>query len=291
MTRSFLLWLLVSGCDLVIPLTEPVEAACGPYKHVERVLFEDALVDAHDFSVAYDGTTAMVVSRVKNGGSIVFMGPVPITQGTDGVWVQDNRLQNMRDYNLTGGHMLGMGTFFGWKDYSMQLGLPRLARYTFVNAKWSEAITPELDVDSSKNYRPGNEIVLPLEGQELRLFPIVKESYDGTGRRQIFVRQKYGNTNWGPTAQTDKISMASDINPSAVVMTANHKILIYAASVKERKQRIYASVRDPNTDAYAPGIELDLDAKDDLDDTEPWIREDCSELYFRRGDITYRATK
>ncbi len=40
---------------------------------------------------------------------------------------------------------------------------------------------------------------------------------------------------------------------------------------------------------FAIGAAIDLDSVDAVDDTEPWIGEDCSVLYFRRAGITYRA--
>ena len=294
MRPLLLLLLCASGCDLVITIEEPLESVCGPYKHIERVLFEDALVDVHDFSVDYTGMNGIVVGSVTQGASTIYTGPIPIKLGMDGVWARDARLANMNDFKLSGAHMLGDGTLFGWRDQSVQLGAPRLNRYMFVSTPpmpgWSEIRLPELDIDTSKNYRPGNEIVLPLEGESLRIFPIIKESYDGTERGQIKVRQKYGTQPWGATAQADKIEITATIDPSAAVMTADHKILIYAASDRKHKQRIYASVRNTDLDQFLVGAEIDLDSKADLDDTEPWIRENCNELYFRRDGITYRAS-
>jgi hypothetical protein len=284
-----LLLVLCSGCDLVIPLTEPEPVACGPYATIAPVPFDLGLVGPKQFSISYDGIHGMVHAKVQTSPTTTYTGPVPIVfDEVAGVWKQD-RVSNMNDLMLTGGHMLGDGSVFGWRDRSTQLGPPRLTRFTFTSGAWGTPGGEVLDSDVSRNFRPGNEIVLPIDNGELRFFVEIKVDYNGVERGQIVIRQKFADDDWVMTGQAEKIADLITIDPSAAVMTAQHDKLVYAARVDGGKSRIYAALRNRQQDKFEIGRAIDLEVDDDLDDTEPWIAQDCSTLYFRRDGITYRA--
>jgi hypothetical protein len=291
--RWFLLLLVGGGCDLVIPLTEPTEAACGPFASIAPVVFDDSLEEPSDFSTHYDGTHGMVRARVKlpANPAMTYTGPVPIVFDESTLaWKLDGpRLLNLSSFRLDGGHLLGDGSVFGWKDRTTNPSAPpSLVRYS-LSGMWTADGSGDVLDDPSKNMRPGNEIVLPLENNGfLRFFPQVRLGNDASERNQIVIRQKFVNENWVNTDQADPIANSTSVNPSAAVMTADHGVLVYAASQNGGKQRIFASRRD-RTDQYQIGTQLALDADAELDDTEPWIGETCATLYFRRGGITYRA--
>ncbi len=292
--RYILLLLCASGCDLVIPLTEPSPAPCGPYATVTAVAFDAALEDPSDFSIAYDGVHGMVRARVHvpSNPTATFTGPVPIVDNA-GTWTLDTtRFTGINTFGLTGGHILGDGTVFGWIDHVASGTLPKLDRYRFVN-QWGIDGAPEssmLETDFSKNLRPGNEIVLPVDGGQLRFFVEIKADYDDpTKRKQIVIRQKFVGDPWINTAQADKIANTERLDPSAAVMNLEHDVLVYAARESGGKSRLWAANRNKQKDEFEIGSPIPLDAEDDLDDTEPWIAQSCGTLYFRRGGITYKA--
>lgn len=285
--------LVLGGCDLVIPLTEPPDVACGPYATIEPVMFAAEITEPSDFSIHYNGTQGMVHATVKVPASPnrTYTGPVPIVLDPgSGAWVIDPRFTNIDTFKLDGAHMLGDGSVFGWRDAIVATGAPpELNRFVFTS-KWSvEATSQPLESDLSRNLRPGNEIVLPLENNGmLRFFTQIRVDQTGARRNQIEIRQKFVNQPWLATNQADNIAQAVRLDPSAAVMTADHGILVYAASDDGRKQRIFASRRDTE-DQYEIGRQIDLRSSSDLDDSEPWIGERCETLYFRRGGVTYRA--
>lgn len=285
--------LVLGGCDLVVPLTEPPDVACGPYATIEAVMFAPELEEPSDFSIHYNGTQGMVHATVKvpANPSMTYTGPVPIVQDPGSQqWVIDPRFTNINTFKLDGGHILGDGSLFGWRDAIVATGSPpELNRFVFTS-KWSAEATPQpLESDLSRNLRPGNEIVLPLENNGmLRFFTQIRVDQTGARRNQIEIRQKFVNQPWLATNQADNIAQLDRLNPSAAVLTADHGILIYAASDEGGKQRIYASRRDTE-DQYEVGRQIDLRSKSDLDDTEPWIGENCQTLYFRRDRMIYRA--
>jgi hypothetical protein len=148
----------------------------------------------------------------------------------------------------------------------------------------------QLESDFTRNLRPGNEIRLPVgEGGILRFFPQIRLDFSGAMKRnQIVIRQRFVAMPWLATDQADAIAREASINPTAAVMTADHAILVYAASENAGKQQIFASVRDTE-DQFGIGRPVVIDLPGEIDDTEPWIGETCATLYFRRGGITYVA--
>lgn len=292
--RFGLVLIVCSGCDLVIPLTEPASAVCGPYETVTPVVFEDALVEPSDFSVHYNGTQGMVRARVATGAGATYTGPVPIVLDASGTWILDAARfpRGLPSLALDGGHMLGDGSFFGWND-AVGSEVPNLGRYRFLGsagaAAWSnDGMEVPLESDFSRNLRPGNEIVLEAEGDPLRFFPQIRIDITGRQRNQIVIRQRFAPQPWLPTDQAERIARETYINPTSAVMTADHAILLYAASENGGKQQIFASVRDTD-DRYGIGTPVTIDLPGEIDDTEPWIGETCATLYFRRGGVTYRA--
>ena len=295
--RWFILLVCCGGCDLVIPLTEPENVACGPYARITPVMFDVGLEEPSDFSIHYNGAQGMVRARVTLPGTptLTYTGPVPIVfDDPSQTWKLDpTRFGAINAFRLDGGHLLGDGSVFGWKDRIAATGTPpQLDRYTFnpTMMLWSADSTGQmLETDLSRNLRPGNEIVLPLENNGLlRFFVQVRVDYERLARNQIVIRQKFVSQPWLATDQADKIARLATIDPSAAVMTADHGVLVYAASDSGAKQRIYASRRDAE-DQFEIGRPIDLDSDPSVDDTEPWIAEDCRTLYFRRGGVTYRA--
>lgn len=288
MTRLFLL-VLCSGCDLVIPLTEPTSAVCGPYTSITPVPFSDFLAEPRDFSVSYDPNVGMVFAKIQINTTTTFTGPIPIRLDVDGLWKPDRTKDiNMLWKDATGGHILSDGSMFLWRDRTSQLA-PSMVRFEFTNA-WTQSTSEGvIDNDLSRNFRPGNEIVLPIDNGTLRFYAVVKVDANGTEKNKIQVRQKFADEGWVDTAQASLINARDDISASAAVLTLKHDIIVYAASVNGEKSRIYAALRDKNEDKFQIGSLVDLDSQSDLDDTEPWIAEDCKTLYFRRGGITYRA--
>ena len=285
------------GCDLVIPLTEPQNVACGPYASITPVMFDVGLEEPSDFSIHYDGTQGMVRARVKlpANPAMTYTGPVPIVfDAPTATWKLDpERFANIDTFKLDGGHLLGDGSVFGWRDLVVVTNAPpELNRYLFstTNRMWgTEASGQPLETDLSRNLRPGNEIVLPLENNGmLRFFVEIRVDYEQLKKNQIVIRQKFVNQPWLATDQADKLARSETLDPSAAVMTADHAVLVYAASDNGAKQRIYASRRDAE-DQFDVGRPIELDSDADLDDTEPWIAQDCTTLYFRRGGVTYRA--
>jgi hypothetical protein len=282
--------LVVCGCDLVIPLTEPEPAVCGPYRTVTPVLFEEALGDPSDFSVHYNGIEGMVRARVANGPTAIYTGPVPIVfDEPSGTWKLDtNRFpRGMPALELDGGHVLGDGTVLGWRDRTSQT-LPRVHRYAF-NTLWTQITTESIETETGKNFRPGNEIVLMAEGDPLRFLAMVKQDFNGVERGQLEVRQKFDTDPWGPTEQAAKITRFVQHDPLSAVLSADHSVIVYAAREGGGKPQIFASLRNRQEDKYDVGTPVMIELDGDVDDTEPWIGENCLTLYFRRGGVTYRA--
>lgn len=275
----------------MIPLTEPSNVACGPYASITPVMFDVGLQEPSDFSIHYNGTQGMVRAKIAlpSTPGMTYTGPVPI-MFDEATWKLDaDRIRNLSSFKLDGGHMVGDGSVLGWRDrITTPSTPPSVVRYILVGGTaWTADTSAVLD-DSSNNMRPGNEIVLPLEASVLRFFPQVRLANTATERNQLVVRQKFAGDVWVGTDQADKIARFEPLNPSAAVMTANHAILVYAASDTGAKQRIYASRRDAD-DQYEIGQPIEVDSDSELDDIEPWIGETCTTLYFRRGGVTYRA--
>jgi hypothetical protein len=284
-SRRLLLLLALGGCDRVFGLDREVPPpVCGPFGPPEEVTFASQLGDAHDLSVEPGGQRGMVFASAGGwiGAHAVKPGQDPNSWDLDPARDRDN----LRSVNSA--HVTSDGAAMGWL-----LGTRghMISMLTFSATMWSastETIEQPLDSDATI----GNVIVLPA-GSVLKLkvaTQIVRVTEDAPGALVILERNPTGTT-WSATQQALPFSMAkTPYDFDGAVLTADHERLVYTARIgNDKKPRAFATRR--SNDRFAPGVELIIDGVDpDSGITEPWIDEDCTELYFRNDDRTWVTT-
>ena len=188
-----------------------------------------------------------------------------------------------------GGHIMPNGTVFAWNDLpTLQTNLLR-----FNGTIWVADVAEVLENDRDRSVHFGNSIDLQLGGGLIQKFAVEIRPPEVIGERGEvrIIRRDPNNEFWVVTGQANPLATTPEkLDINGGVLTADHEILVYTAKIrKEDVSRIFASRRD--NDMYNPGVELIIEGTRNTDGfTEPWINEDCTELYFRSGDATYRTT-
>jgi hypothetical protein len=306
--RSYIPFLLcASGCHLIIVLDPPAEAACGPFGDPSPLTFDITLTDVKYFTrretpTAGDPDLGTVLATRANTGTKVYVvqrqpdtdtwilspnrnGPTLLANTAGGsmgeidfaktdeifVWLEETATMNRTPYQAssgTGGYNINR-PLFGDVDYHLSIG----------------------NVVEVLEEVAGNP---PTLRSQRKRGVFTKEPDDGVGKNQIVFADDtppYGFDPWEEVpARTEPINADPDINPGRGVITNDTFILVYAAKFKNGDSNLYASRRDDTTKNWNPGLPID-DLNTGMDETDPWINHDCSEIYFSRGGVVYRAAR
>lgn len=293
MSRLVLL-LALGGCDLVFDLVRDIPPpVCGPFAAPEEVVFDPRLINAHDLSVDASGTRGLVHATFTVGTK-TWTGPHAVARDGTGMWGPDLARDKPVLDGLDGAHQIADGTLFGWVDKIGTSRTPEVHQYelkTQPTTAWSQiggAVTRDLSVST----HIGNAIDLVGGGGAVQKFHVQITIGDLPPNNLAIYELPPASTDWQATNQAGPLLQATEpaIDPQMAVLTSDHEILVYAAKLDDAPEsRLFASRRARNL--YNPGVELIIDGvAPDGDLTEPWINGDCTELYFRRADTTWRAT-
>jgi len=288
--RGLVLLIALGGCDLALGLTrDDLPPVCGPFARPSEVVFDTStLSEVRDFSVDPTGVFGMVYANASIATG-AWRGPHAVKlAGT--VWTQDLARDKAILSSFDGGHVISGTEAIAWIDSARSNVMVNLL--TFAGMAWSQNATDVVDPMPSGDSHIGNVITLPGgAGTTIRFAPEIAINPDPSAVNEIRILQRTpASKTWAPTMEPRYLTAAKQpINPSAGVLTADHEILVYTGKIAaQRNNRMFASRRDHSEDAYFPGVEVIIDGVPTASDlTEPWINADCSQLYFRRGDITY----
>jgi hypothetical protein len=288
--------LAAGGCDRAFGLVrDPTTMICGPYGVPEPVAFSEALLAAgvRDFSVDATGQLGMVWANLGSGTIGAWRGPHAIKLDGNGVWVQDLARDQQVLNSLDGAHIQFDGSMaIGWTD------VPRgatLREYTFVDGpmKWAQG-AEQIENVLTVSAHVGNTIATE-DGILRHLVEILipdRAPFENT----VQIYEKFGGMPWALTPQGNLLRTAKPpLNINGAVLTMAHDRMVYTANAGNEKvdgelvYRIYAGQR--TRDQYEPGGEIDIDGIDSpFGFSEPWIDADCSTLYYRQDDVTWKTT-
>lgn len=293
MARAVALVALLVGCDQAWQLERDEPPLCGPFAAPTQVPFHAELVDAHDFSVDSSGTRGLIYAKyTPRTANPTGVHAIKLENGT---W----RIEPARNtgviISLDGGHISENNMSVGWLTRESNGG-PGVSEYTFsmtaVPPQWGGPSSGFLDAVRSDTSTAGNVIVLPYTAVATIRFAVTIKLSDSTDPNTMRIFQLFPNRfEWELTAQADPMKTSKlKVNPNGGVLTADHNKLVYSARLGTgTTSRLYASGR--LRDEFAPGPELRIEGVEgDEDLTEPWVNGDCTQLYFRRDNVTWMAT-
>lgn len=289
MPRRLLLVLALGGCDRVFGLARDMGTpVCGPFGTPIAVDFAPALGAVNDFSVDTTGTYAMVYANLANGSTAAWRGPHALVKDSNGTWIQDAARDKPVLSSLDGAHLTGTGAgAVGWIDSPRGVMANVLS---FVNGSWTTVVGDVVEKEIDKDVHLGNVIDLPVAPGLVQRFAVeLRLSFDRASPGELRIIQRIPtDASWMVTGQAAPLGAATPaLDFNGGVMTADHEILVYTATVeKEKHSRAFASRR--TRDTFGPGVELLIDGvRGDASITEPWINADCTQLYYREGDTTW----
>jgi hypothetical protein len=279
--------LLLSGCDLVFTLEPPTpEAVCGPYKEIAPQSFE-GLVEVTDFSVDRTGNTGFVMAK-RNGDLRL----TPIVQHADNAWSIDaSRLFNLDMLHDTEGVRIGRtspsGDLFA-SQFAQEAGDLRVFRYalspTNMWAAESFPVSPASSADATLPAAPSRSTMASVPTGS-------SDTFDPTRPRRWIASLI-------ATSDPDARSTARGTADGQLVTTIN-RVRIHAGAARGPQQQGRMATRSSRASSmvflsekikarFPVGARLD-----ELDgpgaEREPFLSEDCSTIYFRRGDAIIKA--
>ena len=261
----------------------------------EEVPFSAGLIAAgvRDFSVDATGTSGMAWANLKSGAIGAWRGPHAIKLDGNGVWIQDLARDKDVLNSLDGGHIQYDGKAVGWTD------VPRgatLREYTFapVRMKWASG-AEQIENTLTSSAHAGNMIVSTDGFLRTLVEILLPETAPFVNTLQIY--QKLPTTSWSLTPQANALRTSKPkLNISGAVLTMAHDRMVYTANVGDEKidgepvYRIFAGERVD--DVFEPGVELMIEgAPSAVGFDEPWINDDCTTLYYRQNDVTWKTTQ
>jgi hypothetical protein len=322
MRLSFLLLLCASGCDLVIPLSEPPVSPCGPFGKPVAQTFDAGLLNgmpAPDFvDVKYFSARNAAKAGDPDYGAIHAK-----REGNARVYVVERTDTNAWTYAPTRNALLG-GTAggsigeieFDFLPNDAKPGVDRLFVWqaTPTSMYQAELITtmgggyaienaPAV-TDREFNIEVGN-VVEVLEADpdvpgamrpQRKRAVVTKTPVDFSGKPVIVFADllfPYASHVWAEDDdRTQPINKDPLVVPGRGALTNDLFILVYSMKYANGSYDIYASRRDPNTRQWSLGEKVTGEVNTSkLDETDPWINGDCSVLYFARNGVTYRADR
>jgi hypothetical protein len=287
--------LVAGGCDRAFGLVrDPDPPICGPYGVPEAVPFSPGLLAAgvHDFSVDATGQIGMATANLPATPLPMWRGPHAIKLDDTGVWIQDLARDKLPLNNLQGGHIEYDGRAVGWTDVPNAT----LREYTFSTTAmaWAQSMDP-IENTLTVSAHVGNTIATP-DGILRNLVEIlIPDRLPFENTLQIY--EKFGGMPWELTAQGNPLRTAKPaLNITGAALTMAHDRIVYTANVGGEDDngtpvyRIFAGMRI--RDQYEPGVELVIDGiESPVGISEPWIDADCTTLYFRQNEVTWKATQ
>jgi hypothetical protein len=278
----------VSGCDVVLGTDyfDPVPPLCGPYGPASPVQYDPAIGNPTDFSVAGDGMHGLVSATYNN-----VTGATPIMLGTDGIWLPDVAKLggNTLAKAVTGGHMGTTGDVFAWLDHSKNLGFPIIVRYVFTTV-WSP-IVPNVAESNLDDLIPGNEVESDAGFNAVTRYVVeLSQAIDGgaPGTLTILVAAPASDV-FKASDFANAINDVEAISPTGAALTADHGILVYSAKVGTTEGHLFESSFTKSK--FGPGHGIESLYMPGKADDQPWINNDCTQIWFRRDGLTWTARK
>jgi hypothetical protein len=300
-TRSFTVFrvavplLLASGCDLVFALEPPgAVAVCGPYQEIGPQSFED-LVEVTDFSVDRTGNTGFVMSK-RNGDVRL----TPIVQTAENTWSIDlERMFNVDVLHDEQGVRIGRtspaGDLFA-SQFAQEVGDLRVFRYELsrTNNVWAAEPLPVSPTVSADTMIAGGAVEINDGFGPDRFFrhvPILHETETLDRFVSIATSDPDARFDWfEATADgqlvTDAINRTQEVTQASLALGPNNKVVMAYAAIEGESSMLFLSEKIKAR--FPVGARLDeLDGPGE--EREPFLSEDCSTIYFRRGDAIIKA--
>ena len=287
--------LLASGCDLVFTLEPPAPVAvCGPYEEIGPQSFV-GLEEVTDFSVDRSGVTGFVMSK-RNGDVRL----TPIALSAENTWIVDEaRLFNLDVLHDTQGVRIGRtapaGDLFA-SQFAQEAGDLRVFRYELsrTNNVWAAEAFPVSPAASADTTIAGGAVEINDGFGPDRFFrhvPILHETDTLDRFVSIASSEPDARFDWfEPTVDgqlvTAAINRVHEVTQAALALGPNGKLVMAYAAVEGESSMLYLS--EKLKARFPAGARLD-----ELDgpgaETEPFLGEDCSTIYFRRGNAIIKA--
>jgi hypothetical protein len=290
MRSSVVLWLLASGCDLVVSLDPPPATACGQFDSPTEVPFATDLPKLVGFSPVGERALARTTDTPPH---------VLALKLDAGVWVRDPLYQGNLETlymqtRLHYGQLTFEGKMFGGvrdatnPDYYVYL-------YRFAAPQWVIDEPMPIAFSTGVSVLPGGSLITGENENEYKYH--VTTQTMGTERKVIVVVKTRAMTSWMTEAvsglpTTAPINETHDVIDGAIALAPapnDRPALVYAAKLRTDSGSSDLYVSQKNQGVWQVGVPLDELSVDGEDEVEPYVNADCSLLYFRRGDKIFQA--
>jgi hypothetical protein len=288
---------LLASCDVAFQLGEqkvPLPTVCGPYTQLTPVTIDPSISEPHDFSVSLDGLHALVSGPA---------GPVPLVPDGPDSWMIDGALQpGLASYQLLGAHESWRdpaappqpGDALGWYNSLSPDGHPYiLDRFEFKATSWApDASVSDLRPDPDYDAVAGNDVETFVgPGDEDIVHHVIELEIALHPPTPNRVTQLF-NTLPAHTLQANN-QFVTAINTADLLLTGvvlgqtRDRIVMSATHTDGTDEGLYLShailISQGGSGDFDDPIPFGGPKVDTPDDeTEPWINQDCTKLWFRR---------
>jgi hypothetical protein len=303
--RVAALLLVASGCDVAFPLEAPPITACGIYAEPVAVEFDPSLQNLSQFSVDGSGTHGLVHAM---NAATNREGLTPIVKMGE-VWIFDLKLEmglelleTQTNAGVKVANLTAKGELFGGQQSAASSDLEVYHYKPDVpGTGWLAVENEAVSSRAGQSTTPGGEIEV-LDPNIMKLFrsiPVVHQDVP-TLRRTIEIAFSHPVDNpfsWVDQTQAGA-SVTAEINavhePTQGALARSPReggplALVYAATpIGKTGSDLFVSEKHNGT--YPIGIRL-AELSTSADEVEPFVNEDCSAIYFRRGDTIMMAVR
>jgi hypothetical protein len=290
--RHVVAMLALAGCDLVFgtKYLDPESALCGPFGVPELVVFDPVLGAPTDLSVAADGVHGLVYAMYNTT-----LGPTPVVFDAAHQWWTPDTARYasgaLAMLKLKGGHIGATGiSVFAWIDHNEQ-AIPALYELHYT-ATWSPFV-PDVADSSPFDLFSGQEV--ETDAGSNTSYRYLVEIFEPTltvtpHKIEILAASPADPHAFKPSGFVEPLNRETSIDVISGALTADHQILVYAASQAGRNEyQLYVTqlvhnefqVGAPIPSLLVPGKTTD----------QPWLDPDCSTIWFRRDRVTWVAHK
>jgi hypothetical protein len=155
---------------------------------------------------------------------------------------------------------------------------------------WSP-IVPNVAESNVVDLFPGNEVESDAgNGAKSRYVVELSQAFDGAtpGKLEILVAMPASDV-FKPSGFVNSINDVDAIAPTGAALTADHGILVYSAKLGTTESHLFET--SFSKFEFGPGHEIGSLYVSGKADDQPWINNDCTQIWFRRDGLTWTARK
>jgi hypothetical protein len=95
-----------------------------------------------------------------------------------------------------------------------------------------------------------------------------------------------------PSGFVDPLNAVAELLPTGAALTGDHEILVYSARLYgSTESHLFATAFSIMKGEFSVGAAIGDLYRPGYSDDQPWINADCSQIWFRRDNLTWTAQK